>query len=214
VTVARLKAWHLLAGTHLAAGIAGYLMAEERLDSEVEHTGWFSADTKKTLAAAVLSLQNEQKLLVYSYRGAANVRVERSELLGILRGTQSLTLPARVSYQVDLSDFSSDDVEWNPAAATLTVHLPPLVMGEVAFEPEAAVVNSEGPLTYSDAQVQELARLSYRTARRAFIAQAQQVTLVETARRRARETVERHFGVALAAAGRPEARVVARFRPR
>ncbi len=209
-----LRPWHLLIGSHLAAGLAGYSMAGEQLDHEVEHTGVFSVDTKRTLAAAVLSLQNEQKLLVHSYGGAANVRIERSELLGLLRGIQSLTLPARVSYLVDLSDFGPEDVEWDPAAATLTVHLPPLVMGEVAFEPEAAVIDNGGLLTYSDAQVQELAKINFRTARKAFIVQAQQASLVETARQRARESVERHFQIPLRATGNAGVRVVVTFAPK
>lgn len=212
--MARIRAWHLLAGTHLAAGIAGYSMAGEPLDAEVEHTGLFSVDTKRTLAAAVLSLQNEQKLLVYSYRGAANVRIERSELLGLLRGTQSLTLPAHVSYLVDLSDFGPEDVNWDRAGEIVTVHLPPLVMGEVAFEPEAAVIENGGLLTYSEAQVQELARINYRTARKAFIAQAQQASLVDTAKLRARETVERYFQIPLNATGNAQVRVVATFAPK
>lgn len=209
----QIKAWHLLAGTHLAAGMVGFAMApRELLETEVEHTGWFSADTKRTLAAAVLSLQNEQSLLVHSYRGAATVRVERSELLGLLRGSQSLTLPARVSYLVDLTSFGPEDLEWDAAAGILTVRLPPVVMGEVAFEPEAAVVENAGLLTYSDEQVQELARSNYRAARTAFIAQAQQATLVEAARRRALEIVERHFEAPLQVTGRPDVRVVAAFR--
>lgn len=205
------RIWLSLFGTHLLAGLAGYSMAGERLDVEVEHTGFFTADTKRTLAAAVLSLQNEQRLLVQSYRGAASVLIERSELLGLLRGSQSLTLPARVSYLVDLTDFGPKDLEWDPAAGVLTVRLPPLVMGEVAFEPEAAVVENAGLLTYSDEQVQELARANYRTARTAFIAQAQQATLVEAARQRARAIVERHFEAPLRGTGRPDVKVVATF---
>lgn len=213
--MAQVKAWHLLAGTHLAAGLAGFALAEgEPLDHEVEHTGLFSADTKRTLAAAVLSLRDEHKLLVWTYRGAAHVSVERSELAGLLEGTQELTVPATVGYYLDLSDFGAEHVDWDEAAGVLMVRLPPLQMGEVALEPEAAVVRNGGLLTYSDRQVQELAKIGFRRARSTFIGQAQQASLVEAARRRARESVEMHFQVPLLATGHAGARVVATFEDR
>ena len=213
--MAAVKTWHVLAVSHLAAGAAGWALSPRELLAEnVEHTGLFSADTDRTLAAAVLSLRREDKLLVYTYRGAAHVVAERSELLGLVEGAQTVAVSATVSYLVDLGRLDVDDVHWDEAAGLVTVRLPPLVMGEVALHAEAARVSNEGVLTYSDWHVQDLLRLNYRTARRAFVKQAQEATLVAIAEARARESVERHFGIALAAAGRPDVRVVATFEGR
>lgn len=206
------RAWHLLAATHLAAGIAGYAIApKELLDSEVAHTGLFSVDRKRTLAAAVLSVRRENKLLVWTYRGAAHVTVERSELLGLARGRQTLTVPATVGYYVDLSQLSEDDLHWDEAAGLATVRLPKLVMGEIAFHVEAAHVINGGLLTISDRQVQELTALSFRQARATFIRASQDRTLVEIAERQAKANVEHLFVLPLRSAGLGEVKVVATF---
>ena len=210
--MAQLRAWHLLAGTHLAAGLAGYSVApRERLDSEVENTGLFSTDTRRTLAAAVLSLRREQKLLSYTWRGAVHVSAERSELLGLLTGTQDLTVPATVGYYVDLRRLQPEDVQFDGNTNRVNVHVPPLVLGEVAVQAERAVVRNGGSLTYSDRQVQELTRLNYGRVREAVIAAAQERTLVAIAQEAARANVRHQFEVALEAAGTPNVLIEVSF---
>jgi hypothetical protein len=202
--------WRLLAATHLAVGLTGFALApRELLETEVAGAGFFTVDTKRVLAAAVESLRAENKLLVYSYRGAANVSVERS-VFWLLTGQQDMIAPAAVSYYVDLSALS---VRYDERTQVVAVTLPALVMGDVAFEPEAARTINGGVLTFSEAQVEELRRINYRTARRAFIAQAQRPSLLEAAKQEARRAVESALAVPLRVAGRPEVRVVAQFGP-
>lgn len=189
--MAQLKAWHVLAGTHLAAGIAGWCLApRELLETEVTHTGFFTTDTKRVLSAAVESLRAEQKLLVYSFKGFAAVSVERDGLL-MLDGRQDLIVPASVGYFVDLSGLTLDDVGYDEASRLITVRLPPLVMGDVAFEPEGARTINGGLLTFSQAEVDALSRLNYASARKAFIKQAQDTSLVAIAKRQAISNVTR-----------------------
>ena len=93
---------------------------------------------------------------------------------------------------------------------TLTARL---VLGDISFEPEAARTINGGLLTFSQDEVDELSRLNYAAARRAFLKQAQGRTLVDAAKSRAVENVRGYLGLALRAAGRGEVRVVATFDP-
>ena len=172
----------LMALTHLIAAGCGFAFAtRELLETEVVHNGFFETDTKRVLATAVESLRSENKLLVYSFKGFASVSVERDGLL-FLDGRQDLIVPAAVGYYVDLSRLTLADLTYDERTRVVTVSLPRLVLGDVAFEPEAARVINGGVLTFSERQVEALTRLNYASARRVFIKQAQSPTLVAAAR--------------------------------
>lgn len=198
----------LFALTHLLAAAAGFVIApRELLESAVVHNGFFETDTKRVLAAAVESLRAENKLLVYSYKGFAAVSVERDGFL-LLNGRQDLIVPATVSYFVDLSNLTA---VFDEASRVMTINLPPLVMGDVAFEPEGARTTNGGLLTFDQDEVEELSKLNYASARRAFVKQAQGLALIEAAKRQAGENVEWQFEVPLRIAGQPDVKVVATF---
>ena len=163
----------VLALTHLLAVGTGYAFApRELLETVVVSSGFYQTDTKRVLAAAVESLRSENKLLVYSFKGFASVSVERDGLL-FLDGRQDLIVPAAVGYYVDLSRLTLADLTYDERTRVVTVSLPRLVLGDVAFEPEAARVINGGVLTFSQSEVEALTRLNYTSARRAFIKQAQ-----------------------------------------
>ncbi len=203
--------WKLLVATHFAAGLMGYSLAPspERLETTVTHNGFFETDTKRVLAAAVESLRAENRLQVYGYKGFAAVSVERDGFL-FLNGRQDLIVPAAVSYFVDLSKLTA---VFDEATQVVTVQLPPLMMGDVAFEPEGARSTNGGLLTFDQDQVEELTKLNYGTARKAFVKQAQGRTVVEAAERQAKANVERALELPLRIVGKPDIRVVARFSP-
>ena len=92
------------------------------------------------------------------------------------------------------------------------MRLGPLVMGDIAFEPEGARTSNGGLLTFSQAQVDDLGKINYDTARRAFIKQAQGAELVQAAAAQAKKAVESSLEMPLRVAGRPDIKVVARFR--
>jgi len=200
----------LLALTHLLAAGAGYQLAPEPapLDTVIQ-SGFFQTDVKRVLAAAVVSLRAEHKLIVYSYKGLAAVSVERDGFL-FLNGRQDLIVPAGVSYFVDLSKLTA---VFDEATQVVTVHLPPLMMGDVIFEPEGARVANGGLLTFDQDQVEELTALNFATARKAFVKQAQGRTVVQAAQRQAKANVESALALPLRIVGRPDIRVVARFNP-
>ncbi len=206
-----MKAWHLLAGTHLAAGIVGFAMApREPLDTEVEHSGFFTTDTRRILSVAVESLRTENKLLVYSYKASTAVSVERDGLL-FLDGRVDLMVPGQVGYLIDLSRLTHADVTYNELTKVVTVRLPPLVMGDVAFDVEGAIVRAGGLLSFSQEEVEHLTKRAFASARRAFTRASQAPALVDAAKRQAADNVERQFRLALSVAGRSDVRVVATF---
>lgn len=198
----------LLIVTHLLAAGAGYTIApRDIMESEVRNTGFFQVETKRTLAAAVESLRAEGAMQVYSYKGFAAVSVERNGPLW-LDSRQDLIVPAVVVYLVDLSALQAS---FDEQTKTVTITLPPLTMSDVAFEPEGARTINGGLLTYSEAEVQELTRLNYASARKAIIKQAQSASLVGAARRQAKANVVSALELPLRMAGRPDLKVVATF---
>ena len=89
-------------------------------------------DTQRVLSATVLSLRSEQKLLVWSYVGEADVSVERSSFW-LLHGTRQLKARATVPYYLDLSELTEDRVKYDAATKLVTVNLPALKLGDVSF---------------------------------------------------------------------------------
>jgi len=202
-----------LGGVALTAAAfgAGYWVApKEILDNEVVHKGFFQTDTRRVLSATVESLRLDNKLLVFSYKGAADVKVMRSRWI-IFEGRQQLRVPAVVNYYIDLSKLTMANVAFNEQAKLVTVKLPPLEMGEVAFQPENATTINGGLLTFSEDEVEELRKLNYQNARRAMIKQAQGKGLIDVAKNNARTNIQTYFYIPLRIAGQPDVKVVAAF---
>lgn len=201
----------LLAASHIAAFGVGYFAApKEPVDSQAKHTGFFTVDTTKVLATTVESLREENKLLVFSYKGTAKVQAGRT-VLWLFGGEQELSVPAVVSYYLDLSNLSLADVRYNEKAKLVTVILPKVTLGDIAFQPENATTINGGVLTFSDEQVEALRKANYANARRAMVAQAQQPGLVNAAKRQAKANVESYFAIPLRIAGMPDVKVAATF---
>lgn len=203
-----------VAGFLLACGVAyyaGYQSApREMLDSEVKHDGFLRTDTVKVLSATVESLRLENKLLVFSYKGSARVQAERT-LWWIFGGRQELMIPAVVPYYVDLSALSLANVDYDEQAKLVRVKLPPLVMGDIAFQPEKATTINGGILMFSEEQVEDLRKMNYANARKAMIKQAQGAGLFDLAKRQARENITSYFEIPLRIAGQPDVKVIATF---
>lgn len=191
---------------------AGYGAAQrESSDTQVRSLGVFSQQTERVLAATVTNLQAENRLVVYQYTGDVRVAAEKSDLGGLLKTSQELTVPATVSYFVDMSRLRPEHVSFDKATQTVHVKLPPLMIGDPAFQPERARAANGGLLTLNADVVQDLNRVNYRSARRAFVAQAQQRQFVDLARDRARKNVEAYFEIPLRVVGSPNIKVTSSF---
>jgi hypothetical protein len=202
----------VLVVSHLAVAGGVYALTDKRpIDTEVHDEGYFQITTTKVLATTVESLRDENRLLVFSYKGNARVRTERTKWW-LFGGRQELNVPAIVNYYVDLSRLSLADVSYNETAKIVTVHLPKLTLGDIAFQPENATTINGGLLTWDDDQVEAMRKLNYVSARRAMVAQAQQAGLINAARRQASENVTNYFEIPLRIAGQPDVKVIATFR--
>jgi hypothetical protein len=193
-----------------AFGLGYWIAPKDQLDEEVEQTGLLRVDTSKVLATTVESLRNENKMMVFSYKGLARVRVER-RWVWVIKGQQELIVPAVVNYYVDLGKLSLADVAYDEKAKLVRVKVPPVVMGDIAFQPEQATTINGGLLTYSQAQVDELLKRNYVKARRAITAQAQGKAFKEAAQTRAIDNIETYFAIPLRIVGRPDVKVAATF---
>jgi hypothetical protein len=68
-----------LAVSHLALfGIGWAVAPKQAIDEAAPYDGFLRVDTTKVLEVTVQSLRAENKLLVFSYKGSAKVRAERT----------------------------------------------------------------------------------------------------------------------------------------
>ena len=202
----------ILVGSSLAAFGIGYVVAlTEQLDTEVTDSGLFSKTTTQVLSVTVENLRKENKLQVFTYRGAAKVSTGTDGLL-FFNGAQELNVPAVVNYYLDLNQLTLTDVTFNETARLVSVKLPKLQVGDIAFQPEKATTVNGGLLTFNDSQVEAFRKQNYASARRAMVAQAQGKDIVAEAKEQAQEAVTSYFEIPLRIAGQPDVKVVATFK--
>jgi hypothetical protein len=195
-----------------AGYFTGYKTApREILDTNVESTGFLSKETSRVLSATVESLRSENKLVVYRYSGEVRVSIEKTALAGLLNGQQELYVPATVIYFLDMKDLNEEDVTYDDLSKTVLVKLPPLMLGDIAFQPERSRQINNGLMTLSADVVSELQRKNYSQARKAFIKMAQQPSIVENAKKQAEESVKSYFEIPLRVVGNPDVKVRAYF---
>jgi hypothetical protein len=198
--------------THLAVAGGTYAMTDRRpVDTEVKYTGFFQVDTAHVLSATVASLREEAQLKVFSVKVGSEVELDRTRfyLFGL---HQKLTVPAAVSYFLDLSQLTYADVQFDEKAKLVRVLLPKITIGDIAFQPENATTVNGGLLSYSEEQVEEVRKANYAQARRAVVAQAQQSGFINAAKRQAIADVEQYFSIPLRIAGQPDVKVTATFK--
>ena len=184
---------------------------EEADAAEVVEDGFFNKTTSQVLSATVESLRNENKLLVFSYKGTARVRNENDGIL-FFDGEQLLIVPAAVNYYIDLSGLTMANVTFDEKAKLVKVQLPKLQIGDVAFQPEQATTLNGGILTYSEETAEDLRKLNYADARKAIVEQAKGEVLVANAKRQAEANVAKYFEIPLRIVGQPDVKVIATFK--
>ena len=202
----------ILMGSSLAAFGIGYVMAPtQQLDTEVTDSGLFSTTTTQVLSATVQSLRKENKLQVFTFKGAAKVSTGTDGPL-FFNGAQELNVPAVVNYYLDLNELTLADVTFDEKAKLVRVLLPKLQIGDIAFQPEKATTLNGGLLTFGDGYVEAFRKQNYASARKAMVAQAQGKDIVAEAKEQAVEAVTSYFEIPLRIAGLPDVKVVATFK--
>lgn len=206
------KKLSLVAGACLASFGLGYVIAPtEQLDTEVTDSGLVSTTTTQVLSATVESLRKENKLQVFTYKGAAKVSTGTDGPL-FFNGAQELNVPAVVNYYLDLNQLTLADVTFDEKAKLVRVLLPKLQIGDIAFQPEKATTVNGGLLTFGEGYVEAFRKQNYASARRAMVAQAQGKDIVAEAKEQAQEAVTSYFEIPLRIAGLPDVKVVATFK--
>ena len=209
--MANYRKFIMISASYIAALGTGYWLApKQTIDQEARQSGFFQTDTTHILSATVESLKQENRLLVFSYKGTATVETGRS-ILWLFRGDQQLQVPAVVNYYLDLSHLTLSDVTYDDRAKLVRVRLPKLTIGDIAFQPENATTINGGILSFSDEQVEDLRKLNYAAARKAMVAQSQQKGLVDAAKRQAIVNIQNYFEIPLRIAGLPDVKVAASF---
>ena len=102
-------------------------------------------------------------------------------------------MPAVVSYYLDLNELTLADLTFDEKAKVVSVMLPKLQIGDIAFQPEKATTVNGGLLTFVDGQVEAFRKQNYASARRAMVAQAQSKDIVAEAKEKAVEAVTNYF---------------------
>ena len=201
-----------LMGSSLTAFGIGYIVAPtEPLDTEVTDSGFLSKTTTQVLSATVQSLRKENKLQVFTYKGATKVSTGTDGLL-FFNGAQELNVPAMVNYYLDLNELTFADVTFDEKAKLVRVLLPKLQIGDIAFQPEQATTVNGGLLTFGEGYVEAFRKKNYASARKAMVAQAQGKDIVAEAKEQAVEAVTNYFEIPLRIVGQPDVKVVATFK--
>lgn len=189
---------------------AGYAIApKEQLDQEVTHSGFAIIDTKRVLSATVESLKSEFRLVSYSFVGNQNVSIDRS-YWGIFNGYQQLSVPATISYFVELDKLQESSVVYDQTTNTVTIMLPKLML-TVDFDPRRSTITNSGMPTMNDSVVQALTKLNYDTARRSAIKQGQGAEFVRLAKETTAENIQRLFRTPLQIAGKKDVKILVKF---
>lgn len=166
----------------------------------VEESGWFHESRTRLIATTVESLRQENKLQVFSYKTI--IKVEADTTAYGLEGTQTLFVPAVVNYFIDLSKIGRSDVKLDESSQTIRIKLPPLSIGDVAFQPEEQTTVNGGVLTFNEGQVEKLLKMNYKRARRGAEAQAKEnEDFIEAAQLKAQKNVQGIMTLALGEVG-------------
>lgn len=201
----------MLIVSHLAVAGGVYALVDKPPPVPPPPNCYFCADASRVLAATVSSLREENQLKVFSAKVGAQVVTDRTRyyFFGL---HQRLTVPAAISYFIDLSKLTLADAVYDEEAKLVRITLPPVTLGDIAFDPEHATTVSGGLLAFSEDQIEEVRKLNYAQAKRAVVEQARQPGFLNAAKRQAIIDVEQYFSIPLRIAGLPDVKVVASFK--
>lgn len=173
---------------------------------------WDRGFDPETVVAASLEGLKEQNVLVPFTARYVAVVTSRQARLG-LEAKKTLIMPGTVRYELDLAKLEQDDLDWDAAANTLTITLPPLRLAgpEVDVAGISEFRDGEILLALTDAE-RTLDSANQNAAQAELLKQAQGATPMRLARGAASDAIERSFAMPLRAAG-IDAKVTATFAP-
>jgi Protein of unknown function (DUF4230) len=161
------------------------------------------------VASSLQSLHEQNRLSAFAARFVTVVTSSKAQYG--LSAEKTLIVPAMVRYEVDLARLKQDDLRWDAAARSLTIHLPPVELAGPEFDLSAVKEYKSGAvlLTLTDVE-KRLDTANRAKAKGDILSQAKADPMLRLAREATARAVERSFALPLAAAG-IEAKVAVGF---
>lgn len=155
-----------------------------------------------TVADAILeSIQSQNKLVVFSAQVATTVTTTQTAFK-LFTGKETLIVPGTVSYEVDFSKLSKDDLSWDSGKRTLSIVLnhPVPTAPVVAFDRVQSF--REGRILFWVSDAEKVLDAANRKRALVELAKASRATsLLKLADLAAIEAVQRNFALPLAVSG-------------
>jgi len=177
--------------------------------------GWlvynqFRTPDPETIVSTSLEAFKEQNRLVPFTARFVSIATTQDTNLG-LTSKKTLILPGTVRYEIDLSQLTEDDLDWNAGNETLSITLPPIELGGPEFALEQPREYKDGGLIlFLTGKESEFDDANRKAAKADIITQARGEGPMKLARSAATRAVESSFVLPLRAIG-IEAKVVAKF---
>jgi Protein of unknown function (DUF4230) len=159
-----------------------------------------SPPVEAIVASSLQSLHEQNRLSPFATR-FVTVVTSRKEQLGFA-AEKTLIMPAMVRYEVDLAKVQASDLDWNAAAKTLTIHLPPVEISGPEFDLAQTREYGSGAVLMTLTDAERLLDQSNRAKAKAdVIAQAKAPTMIKLAQDATTRAVAHSFALPLKAAG-------------
>lgn len=162
------------------------------------------------IGTTIVAFEKQNRLTVFSAQLAPVVAAEDSRLMGLVKSRQVAVIPARVDYTLDLSKMDRNRLAWNAGTKTLSVLLPPLIVGKPNLDEARAQYMREGVWITREAQ-DALSRSNTQLAEQQATQQAANPVLTGLARSAAKDAIRQNLAIPLQVAGFGDVTVNARF---
>ena len=183
------------------------------LSAWLGYKAFFNKVEGDPVGSAMLAFQKQNSLTVFSSRFEVVATSEDSRgvlNIDLLNSRQAAVIPAMVEYRVDMAQVDRDRFQWDDAADTLTVTLPPLRISRPNLDEGAARYFTEGTFVTRDAS-RDLSRNNSLQAERKAVEFARNPEVIALARNAARQAVRQNLAIPLATAGFGDVTVQVRF---
>ncbi|WP_066775970.1 DUF4230 domain-containing protein [Sphingomonas sp. CCH5-D11] len=188
----------------IVATVAAYRWWNDRHVVETDDSGLAVA---RVVAA---TLHTSADLRVSRLTGTVQATGATSRLWGWLKSSRVVKAPFEVDYFVDVRGLDTADFRYDPAARTLSVEVPDVVVGRPNIDHARVTLDQTSGVYVSRDAMAELQRRVAGTASNVVAERARDPENLAKARDNGRRAIERLFGGALGAAGLP-VRVEVRF---
>lgn len=176
---------------------------------------WGPEERGDIVATSMIAFEKQNALTVFSSRFDVVAESVSTPSVGpfeveSLQSRQAMIVPATVEYRLDLSEMDRGNFDWDEAAQSLSVTLPPLEVSQPNLNEAEARYFTDGLYVSRDASV-SLSRNNSRQAATRANDFARNPEVMGLARTAARDAVRQNLAIPLQVAGFGEVEVRVRF---